>query len=192
MGERPSLADWDPDEGIPNEFVYRVGWVAVSWAMVEYGLDSAIREIYQIHDGASVETRIPVSLNPKIAFLRKAFNQVGGLAGCAVHGHALLDEVNALKHQRHDIMHGIIAGPGDEGYQLMRFRYEATGHVREIYAYTMEDLSHLSRHASSLAERLSFFLDLIIDDQAEEALRELAVGKPAVPIPKKKLFFDAS
>lgn len=180
-----------PEEGIPPEFVYRVGWVAVSWAMVEYGLDSCVRDIFLHHNGEVLGDRRPASLNPKIAYLRRAFNQIPTLAGCAKIGHALLDEVNDLKHQRHDVMHGIVAGPGDEGYRLMRFRYEATGHVNEIYAYTLEDLADLSYLAGSLAGRLSFLPELILNDQSEEALRELSVSKPAVAIPKKKLIFDA-
>lgn len=185
-----SIDEMSPEEGIPLEFVYRVGWVAVSWAMVEYGLDSAAREVFAHHGGTSIQSSAPASLKAKIQFLRKAFNQLPSLAGCAAHGHALLDEVNDLKHQRNDVMHGIVAGPGDEGHRLMRFRYEESGHVSEIYAYALEDLATLSGLMANLAARLSFLPDLIVDDQCKEALRELSVGKPAVVVPQRKLVFE--
>ena len=90
-------------------FFAAIGKLAVSWAHLELGLDWLIRIIHQELDGSEhVEADIPLSLQRKLRYLRKAFRTLPQLATFKDRFLKIADEISAASDERHDIIHGFV------------------------------------------------------------------------------------
>lgn len=182
----------DPETFMSIDFVYQVGLLTLGWSMVEYGLDAAIEEVIRHHDGAAaIQSDVPVSLKAKVAYLKKAM-KLPSLADVRECGLAFIAECMELKDLRHDMVHGIVGGSEwPITYKFLRYEYRGSSLKPLAFTYTMKDLKAMTRLIGSLADRLSFFNDLIAGRDVEEAKRQIAVGKPAIAVPKKKLILQS-
>lgn len=108
-----------PFEG-DEDFYASIGKLTISWAYVEFGLDWLIREIHEPLDGQTiVESEIPISLQRKVKYLRRAFNKLPQLAQFRGRFEKIADETIAASTERHDLIHGfIISQQGDKAIMV--------------------------------------------------------------------------
>jgi len=108
-----------PFEG-DEDFYASIGKLTISWAYVEFGLDWMLREIHEPLGGQTiVEPEIPISLQRKVRYLRKAFNKLPQLASFRDRFKTIGDEIVAASDERHDLIHGfIVSQHGDKAVMV--------------------------------------------------------------------------
>jgi hypothetical protein len=106
--------------------VYRaIGHFTVNWASLEMSLDSCNFIFYKRCGGrARINTQIPTSLKPKIAFFRRCLTNLPVLQPYAVDGLKLADRIGNLKRDRHDSVHGFVLDWNPETKSVSRSIYE--------------------------------------------------------------------
>lgn len=85
-----------------------IGFVVVNWALAEQSLDFTVDTIYNKCAGNTFEKQLPRSFQRKVEFLRKAFRTSVALQVYAEEGNKLLDRMEPLAQQRHDLVHGVV------------------------------------------------------------------------------------
>ena len=101
-----------------------VGMITVSWAFIETSLDLSNFQILHRGGGKEIQTDMPVSLKPKIAFFRKAHDRLPRLASLKAEGLALVAQIVAQKESRHSFVHSIL--PTDPNGVGVRTRQQIT------------------------------------------------------------------
>jgi hypothetical protein len=85
-----------------------VGAIVINWGMAERSLDYIVAILWHDFDGSSRAKRIPMMLDPKIAFARKCIEEDGRLAPLSRELSELLDEYSRLGRLRNDIVHSAV------------------------------------------------------------------------------------
>ena len=133
-----------------------VGKITVAWAFIDYSLDVINTMIFLMAGGNAIQSEIPVSLNNKIAFFRKAYQNLDGLAPFKNAGLGLIAEVAKQREARHDFVHGIVINKVVPAGRTLRRYLHVKDHIswREI-TYSMEEGRAISQKAWSLAADLA-------------------------------------
>lgn len=149
-----------------SEILYMlVGCITVQWAVAEGQLDAMVIIIYQNCGGDTLgEKEIPRSLQRKIEYCRKAFNQLAMLGEFQGDALSILDDFQTLKEKRHDLSHGVVgnlkAVNGVFKFTIVEFEGKEFRFlplevdVRRFEA-NAKQLSALGKRANALAEKLS-------------------------------------
>lgn len=134
-------------------FYELIGWVTVSWALLEMSLDLTNETIMLDGGGSIIQKELPASLNRKVSFFRKACQTIPALAEFREEAERIADVILDLKEKRHDLIHGFAAMCSDDilSHQLQRFRYEGQRLGVRNVSYTHHDLMTLSQEINKLA-----------------------------------------
>lgn len=132
-----------------------VGRLTVSWAHLEFGLDSMILLIHNTMDNAKHEPRLPRALSRKIDYLRAAFPRLGIADKDLPRYEAFLDDVETQSVTRHDIVHGFpIFHPSDSGEaKLIRLTILKSGWEQKPITINTESVLEASNQAMKLATK---------------------------------------
>ena len=85
-----------------------IGFIVVNWALIEQSFDLWVELIYANCGGTTISKEVPRSLKHKIKFARKAFKTFPVLQPYVEEGDKLLDRIQALSKNRHDLVHGVV------------------------------------------------------------------------------------
>ena len=104
-----------------EEFYSAIGKLTISWAYTEMGLDWLIREIHEPLGGQQhIEPDIPISLQRKLRYLRRAFKALPRLSSFQARFHKIADDIQTASVERHDLIHGFIIS--QEGHRAVMAR----------------------------------------------------------------------
>jgi hypothetical protein len=103
-----------------DELYSALGKLTISWAYVEFGLDWLIREIHRPLNGSQlVQADVPLSLQRKLKYLRRAFKQIEILASFRERFDKIADQIREASDERHDLIHGfIVSQQGDKAVMV--------------------------------------------------------------------------
>ncbi|WDR04051.1 hypothetical protein PSQ19_08595 [Devosia algicola] len=141
---------------IQDELLFAaVGRLAVSWAHLEFGLDSMILIIHNGMNNSAYEKSLPKVLSAKIQYLRDAFNRLGIPDAARPQYESFLEEVSSLSDTRHDIIHGFpIFHPSDSGEaKLIRLKIQKSGWAHKEVIIDINSVNQASRESMVLANR---------------------------------------
>lgn len=95
----------------PDNLFCAVGQIIVYWSMVENSMHNCIFCIYHDADGKSKipNKRVPIKLSNKIAYWKMAF-ELPSLRLFRIDALALLDRIENLQDEKHNLTHGVFAG----------------------------------------------------------------------------------
>lgn len=145
----------------PRDLAYRmIGMIANSWAMIEYCVDIINTIIFFRHDARSYEKRIPVALESKLKFLRRACNRIPKLKADGAAILPLVEDVLALRRHRHVVIHGVATGfdTGTVTYNFIKNENDnillgqATLTLQALYDL-VEESTQLARRANEIEDR---------------------------------------
>jgi hypothetical protein len=102
-----------------NLYFQALGLATTAWASLEFVLDLNIHVISAHYGGKSISTQVPLALNQKLKFLRRAFTGSKMLELFRAHGNTDIDKINALSEMRHELIHGATLQYLGENYGTM-------------------------------------------------------------------------
>ncbi len=135
------------------------GLVVIQWGSAEQSLDMLVALLWQSFPTRNFAKRIPMMLEPKIAFVRKSFGGVDSLRPLKTKAERVLDEFGRLSSLRNDLIHGAVASlsPINGNFVLAKFDiHDHFHHVREVripvaaYPHLTKDLVNLGSSAHEL------------------------------------------
>ncbi len=130
----------------------RIGSISVGWASLEKSLDLVNEFVLRVAGGEAIRVDIPISLKDKLAFFKRAHNQLPLLAPVAAEGAALAARVVALKDKRHDCIHGFAVVATEDGTRhIRRVTYEGSTTGEKVTPYTIAEMEDLNREIAQLA-----------------------------------------
>jgi hypothetical protein len=141
-----------------------IGSVAVAWGLTEHALN-IINAFSMKYGGKEIEPSLPVSLNRKIDFFRKSHVRLAYLVPLREEGLAIVDEIRALKEDRHALIHGIFAGKdASGGRELSMPKIKKNGNAISftLVSYTHAGGQEIQAKAWALTERVVAHADEII------------------------------
>ena len=100
-----------------DELYSALGKLTISWAYAEFGLDWLIREI---HEPLRAGAKVPIALNRKLEYLRKAFGTVDRLATFRERFEKIADQIHDAAEERHDLIHGLIVSQASDRAVMVR------------------------------------------------------------------------
>jgi hypothetical protein len=114
------------DDNQFRSFCSAIGYVEVTWAMMENNLDYWIQIIYKKLNGSSLNSRVPTAFGQKVKFLRKAFTGIGQLAAFRDEALDILERASKLSQMRNDLTHSVITSMKSVGgiYHMSNFRLD--------------------------------------------------------------------
>jgi hypothetical protein len=146
-----------------------IGGFTVSWAAVELVMDRTNELIIGFAGGSAIGDQVPVSLKPKIAFYRKAHQQLETLAPFSAAGVDLAQRVADMTETRHDMIHGFAVGELTDGkLKVLRHTFVGARVFQRAKAYSTRDIVRLASKAATLATDLLLHVDRLgklIDSQ---------------------------
>ena len=102
-----------------------MGFITTQWALIEFIIDTCVAIIYNEYDGNNKTSnkQIPRSLIKKIPFFRKCLREIPELKPFLNDGLQLIDRINILSKQRHDIIHSAISRINPKSIDLSKLDY---------------------------------------------------------------------
>jgi hypothetical protein len=140
-----------------------VGLVVLQWANAEQSLDLLIASLWHSFDGKRYAKRLPMMLEPKIAFVRACMTSEATLSPHQVAAEKLLKRFESLSAIRHDLVHGAAASIAqvDNAFVFAKLDIrDGYHHHREVrieadrYPALVDELVVLGREAYELAAKV--------------------------------------
>ncbi len=128
-------------EALHNQLV---GMFVACWARMEMSLDYSNWIILNLPGGAALASQLPHSLGQKVDLFKDAHRTLSALSEFKYDGARLVARVNAMKEDRHNIIHGrgsdILNGRSHE-YVRLHLRGGDIRHLEKIYSqWQLRDL----------------------------------------------------
>ncbi len=111
------MAGIPEDAELIKDMACSVGLVLIGFAQFEFVLNSTIADIYENGGRDVVNGEIPLSLKPRLRFMRDATKKIAALQSFRAQVATMMDSAWNIAQVRDDIAHGYISD------------YEAAGHV---------------------------------------------------------------
>jgi len=145
-----------------------VGRLTVTWAHLEFGLDSMIAVIHGLMDGRLYEKQLPKQLSEKLRYIRRAFDRLGIAEADRPRYDKLIDDIEVASTTRHDIIHGFpIHHANDTGEaKLVRLQIGKEKWIephREI-VITVDSVLEAALVAQSLALKTGNWARTMVDE----------------------------
>jgi hypothetical protein len=140
-----------------------VGLVVLQWASAEQSLDLLVASLWHSFNGKRYAKRLPMMLEPKIAFVRACITSEPTLSPYQADAEKLLKRFETLSVVRHDLVHGAAASiaPIDNAFVFAKLDIrDGYHHHREVrieasrYPALVDDLVALGREAYELAAKV--------------------------------------
>jgi hypothetical protein len=132
-----------------------VGYVSIQWASIEQDLDYCVAASFHGCGGADIREDLPVSLEAKIDYLKKAYRRLPPLHGLVDEALPLLTDLKVFAQNRHDLVHGVINGIEHEGgvYTFLRTEYNRTIHSQRKVLVDVKAFPALAKELAGLLGR---------------------------------------
>ncbi|HSG34463.1 MAG TPA: hypothetical protein VLA37_08000 [Sphingomonadaceae bacterium] len=154
----------DIESGLTKLMIECIGSSTVSWAVLEWRLDNLIDTLHD-NGGAAVQSTLPVSLDGKLDYLKKAVKAVIIPASHHAAINQLRDDFQTLKTKRHDTVHGIVIYNRLQGSFIASRTWVKKGkRLSKQTPYTVQDVIKLSNDAAKLGTRVEAIHNLIRRD----------------------------
>ncbi len=136
-----------------------IGFVVVNWALAEQSLDFTVETIYSKCAGNTIEKQLPRSFQRKVKFLRKAFSTSVALHVYAKDGNKLLDRMEPLAQQRHDLVHGVVVSIESVNgrFPIDKLDYKAQEHIMRRIEFDPKAYDSLVQELLNLGKDLTLF-----------------------------------
>ena len=140
---------------------WALGKIVYLWANIEMSLDFYICAIFFHFDRENIADKleIPRTLNMKIKFLKKSFRNIPQLNPFRDHILPLISQIAYLSKNRHDIIHGALAGIDPNSYKFAKFDHGKK--LRDLnvrlVTFTIDDLHQLGNEMTDLVGKLNVF-----------------------------------
>lgn len=175
-------------EGRRDILIQQIGLLTMGWQQLELALDACVRLIHHNGGADAIQRDLPVSLKVKIPYLRKAMRRIPALVPCAAEANAIADEVQRIKHTRHDCIHGWpVIDPDKFDVVFLRIVFEKADLSVAETRYSQLKLGDDTTAALLLFRRGILLFDALAnalrDKQAIEVGRQLAIRLSAIPVP---------
>jgi hypothetical protein len=92
---------------LPVATYAKIGRIATAWAKLEFSVDLMNGVIFGWHKARSYEKRIPLALESKLKFMRRAANRISGLSPYRDLMVSITTEALEFKRGRHTLAHGV-------------------------------------------------------------------------------------
>jgi hypothetical protein len=145
-------------------FFGAIGRLAISWGMVEAGIDYAVLIIHGPLDGANMEADRPRALKRKLKFLKRTSKELAVLNPFTERTADLADRIAAASEARHDIIHGTVIEHIERSGEakLMRLIHDdPVPRGKRINVTTNSILEEASKANKLAAEMLNLASDLL-------------------------------
>jgi hypothetical protein len=142
-----------------NSLCTVIGFVVVNWALAEQSLDFTVETIYSKCAGNTLEKQLPRSFQRKVKFLRKAFRTSAALQVYAKDGNKLLDRMEPIAQQRHDLVHGVVVSIESVNgrFPIDKLDYKAQEHAMRHIEFDPENVDALFQALVDLGRHLTLF-----------------------------------
>lgn len=139
-----------------NRHFMLVGRIAMRWTGLEVNLDFWCLYIQDCAGGSVLQKNLPSSLRGKVQYFRKAYATLPPLIPFAAEATPLIDEIEALKTKRHDLIHGFVVDSNETetAKTYTRHIFEGTRIRRHIVPYSNADLEELELAVVDLKGRV--------------------------------------
>lgn len=140
-----------------------VGFTTIAWAWAEHALEHMIWNI----DSSGAEIRghkqIPVSLNNKLDYMKKALADVPSLKVLEKDGRALVELFVSMKKRRGDIVHGAMFRTTGLGV-FESFTFDTKGRAQTLTKapVTIPDIVLFNQQVLALANEANAFLRRVL------------------------------
>lgn len=102
-------------------FCSTIGFVEVTWSMMEQNFDHWVQLIFRKLNGVAIENEPPRTFGNKVKFLRKSFNNIQELQKFKDDAINILDCANSIVDIRHNLTHAVINSmKSDNGRYLLK------------------------------------------------------------------------
>ncbi|MGA7577536.1 MAG: hypothetical protein ACLQUW_15840 [Desulfobaccales bacterium] len=138
-----------------------LGKIVYLWANIEMSLDFYICAIFFHFDRKNIADKleIPRTLNMKLKFLKKSFRNIPQLTPFKDLMLPLIQQIADLSKNRHDIIHGALAGIKPNSYKFAKFDHGKQ--LRDLnvrfVTFTIDDLHQLGNKMKGLVDALNAF-----------------------------------
>jgi hypothetical protein len=139
-----------------------IGKIAADWGAIDYALDMlvsvAVRRV-------SPPAEFPRALRRKMRFLRSAFDGVPLLEPFAGEGCNTLARINAIKRDRHKVVHGVVleTAMNDLGYRLVHSEFDGHQRITREHPISLVDLERSAAEIGALMRDLYLLVIRILD-----------------------------
>lgn len=167
-------------DGSPRSLGYfMIGGIANSWAMIEHAVDLMNAVIFTRHEAREYEDRVPLALDRKLKFLRRACARMAALAPYQTDVANAVSDALTLKEYRHVIIHGVATGFDASGITYDVLRNENDRILVGQVTFTLQEMHNLLSESLALATRFHsiegrFRTDWV--DDPDKPFRELSGG----------------
>ncbi len=145
---------------LPDEYYSALGKVVAQWSYVEHLLDLCVAVIYHSYDGKRIvyKQEIPVSMKPKLKFLRDAL-KLPSLSNFRNDGLALLSRVSPLKDKRDKMVHSIFIEINLKSFELIKVNYTKEMHNLNKLNFNLSEYLEVEKKLKGLAIDLALYCD---------------------------------
>ena len=159
-----------------------IGRLAVVWAVLETILDIMILLFMAVRPITGVpDRRQPVSLNRKLAYLKKVFRSDPIPQTLRVEGEAIIARIMVAKEARHDLIHGLAQGlVSEDRFGFKRALHREGRSAHRTTTYRLADMRVLVKDAEALQERCMVVLEQLyapLMEPLKNLISDVASGK---------------
>lgn len=133
-----------------------IGVFALSWSALETVVDALVTLAFLHFGGNEIEKECPRAISRKITHVRDVAKKSGKFAPYAERGTALIDEVDELVDNRHNLIHGAVwrVDPGDI-LHFVRLRHDKEGfHVGELHSTDLHQIREATLRVRALTRKI--------------------------------------
>lgn len=130
-----------------------VGFISISWALVERQMDNIIHLVFDRLGGVPGEKEKPVSLSRKIDYLKKAFKKLPALHAFKYRALDLLKEAKDTGDKRHVFMHGTLSELDGTILHIDKITPKVSGYVVERTSFDLLHFPALTEELEDLTTR---------------------------------------
>lgn len=148
-----------------NALYQIIGFMTVTWSLLERGLDRIALTIYKGCEGHTIKRKVPQSLKEKLKYIEDSFNKLPVLSGYQKEGLAIVEKTRDLSTKRHTLIHGAISNlcPENSTYVFTKYNFHDKGVKLETTPFSPPDFQSVSEDCRNLAESVAFFSVRLID-----------------------------
>ncbi len=154
-----------PNEEEINALYQIIGFMTVTWSLLERGLDKIALTIYKGCEGHTIKRKVPQALKDKLEYIENSFNKLQVLSDFQKEGLAIVNKTRELKEKRHTLIHGAISSlyPENNSYIFTKYNFHKKGVTLEATTFSPIDFQRVSEDCQNLAENTAHFSVKLID-----------------------------
>lgn len=148
-----------PKEEETNTLYQIIGFMTVTWSLLERGLDKIALTIYKGCEGHTIKRNVPQPLKDKLKYIEDSFNKLPVLSAFQKEGLEIVKRTRDLSTKRHTLIHGTISSlyPENNTYVFTKYNFHKHGVRLEATSFAPGDFQRVSEDCRKLAENTAHF-----------------------------------